>query len=201
MKRLDLAWRGIDDEARVDRARVRVDDDGMIAHGTSITDDYALSWSLDATEGWITRTLGVTVHGDGWWRALALAHSHEGVWTAHVETHGDVDLPLAGIEDDAALGGALDCDLGLCPVTNTMPIRRLGLLDADADADADICTTLVMAWVEVPSLRVLRSDQVYRYAGPALIGFRSGDFAAEISVDGDGFVIDYPQLARRVPSP
>ncbi len=29
------------------------------------------------------------------------------------------------------IASALDCDLGLCPATNTMPIRRLGLLDAD----------------------------------------------------------------------
>lgn len=193
MKHLDLAWQGVDDAARSDRARVRIDDDGMTAHGTSLTDDYALSWSLDATDAWVTRTLDVTVHGDGWWRTLALAHSIEGVWTAHVEMHGDVDLPPAGIEDDAALEGALDCDLGLCPVTNTMPIRRLGLLDASTHD-----TTLVMAWVEVPSLRVLRSEQLYRSAGPGLVAFRSGDFTAEISVDDEGFVIDYPQLARRL---
>jgi hypothetical protein len=201
MKHRDLAWRGVDDVARIDRARVRVDDEGMTAHGTSLTDDYALSWSLDATDGWITRTLDVTVHGDGWWRTLALTHAIEGVWTARVDMRGDVDLPPAGIEDDAALDGALDCDLGLCPVTNTMPIRRLRLLDVDADAGADIHdTTLVMAWVEVPSLRVLRSEQVYRPAGPGLIAFRSGDFAADISADGDGFVIDYPKLATRAPS-
>lgn len=100
-----------------------------------------------------------------------------------------------GIENAADLNDALDCDLGLCPVTNTMPIRRLGLLASDLPE-----TPLVMAWVEVPSLRVIRSDQVYASAAPGNVRYRSysRDFSAELSVDADGIVIDYPGLATRV---
>ena len=71
----------------------------------------------------------------------------------------------------------------LCPVTNTMPIRRLGPLGRDVDD-----THLVVAWVEVPSLRVLLSDQVYASASEA--GGRRGryttyrrDFSALLCVD------------------
>jgi hypothetical protein len=32
----------------------------------------------------------------------------------------------------------------------------------------------------------------------AVVRFASGDFTADLLVDADGFVVDYPQLARRV---
>ena len=76
-----------------------------------------------------------------------------------------------------------------------MPIRRLGLLGRTVPE-----TTLVMAWVEVPSLRVIRSDQVYASSTPGRVRYRSysRDFQAELTVDPDGIVIDYPGLARRL---
>ncbi len=68
-------------------------------------------------------------------------------------------------------------------------------------------TRLVMAWVEMPSLRVLRSDQVYAARSPldaatgrAVVRYTSAsrDFTADLTVDADGLVVDYPRLARRV---
>jgi hypothetical protein len=99
------------------------------------------------------------------------------------------------------LDDAIDCDLALCPVTNTMPIRRLSLRDRAVPA-----TALVMAWVDMPTLQVDRSDQTYAADPAALPGkvqFASdgGDFHSELTIDGNGVVIDYPQLARRVRLP
>ena len=183
----------------VDRAHVHVDQDGMTAFGSSTTADYALSWNLDAADGWVTRTIAVAVHGDGWRRSLHLERSPSGEWTSRVETLGDVDLPPPGIAPGTDLRDALDTDLGLCPVTNTMPIRRLDLL-ARRDPNHDSrSTTLVMAWIEVPSLRVLRSEQLYGAVDAQTVSFRSGDFAAHLTTDAEGFVIDYPALARRLP--
>jgi hypothetical protein len=66
-------------------------------------------------------------------------------------------------------------------------------------------TPLVTAWIDVPSLRVVRSDQIYSSRGPArgdqgVVTFesRDGAFRSNLTVDRDGIVIDYPQLARRV---
>jgi hypothetical protein len=76
-----------------------------------------------------------------------------------------------------------------------MPIRRLRLLDEDISE-----VPLVMAWVDVPSLRVIRSDQVYGSAGQGRVRYLSysRDFHAELTVDDDGVIIDYPGLARRI---
>ncbi|WP_435526825.1 putative glycolipid-binding domain-containing protein [Microbacterium aurantiacum] len=192
-----LAWQGADDPTRMDRASVRFDDAGMTAFGSSTTTAYALSWNLDAADGWLTRTIGVAVDGDGWRRFLHLERSPEGEWTSRAESHGDTDLPPPGIAPDIDLSDALDCDLGLCPVTNTMLIRRLRLLDGPTDTTAR--APLVMAWIEVPSLRVLRSEQRYGAVDGTTVAFRSGDFSAHITTDADGFVLDYPDLARRLP--
>ena len=193
-----FTWRGIDDPDRLDHAVLTLAHDRLSGHGVSLTPSYASSWQLDVGAGWVTRSLHVSVQGRGWGRSLALIHDGDGGWMADASGWGDTALEPPGLQEPESLRGAIDCDLALCPVTNTMPIRRLGFLE---HAVPD--TTLVMAWVEMPSLRVLRSDQVYA-TGPAEAG-RSvryansgGDFQADLMVDDDGIVVDYPHLARRV---
>jgi uncharacterized protein len=206
-----VAWRGIDDPLRVERSSIVLEPDRLRAIGASHTSFYATSWDLEVAAGWITDTLRVSVHGPRWWRTLTLSRTSRGDWDAEIEHRGDPDLPAPGLADPSTLLGAVDCDLGLCPVTNTMPIRRLELLDRHVDE-----TRLTMAWVEVPSLRVIRSDQVYasgsgaegggpEKGGPESVRYRSvryksyrRDFSAELTVDDDGIVIDYPGLARRI---
>lgn len=192
-----LSWSGIDDPTRVDQASVELGTSSMRAIGSARAQHFSSSWELDVGPGWVTRALRVTTRGLGWARSLDLTRSDDGVWAADTSARGDVDLPAPGLADPESLVDAIDCDLGLCPVTNTMPIRRLGLLTRDVEQ-----TNLVMAWVEMPSLRVLRSDQVYA-SGPA--GDRnhvrytsfSRDFSAQLTVDRDGFVLDYPTLAHQ----
>lgn len=195
-----LSWTGLDDSARVDHASVELGDDWMRAIGTARSQEFTTCWELDVGKGWQTRALHVTARGFGWSRTLDLTRSATDEWSAVADHHGTVDLPDPGLSDPGGLDGAIDCDLGLCPVTNTMPIRRLGLLDRDVDE-----THLVMAWVEVPSLRVLRSEQIYASApdgdddgGRVRYTTSSRDFSALLSVDSDGLVIDYPGLALRL---
>lgn len=197
MTRHLLSWSGVDDLARVDQASIELGSSSMRAVGGASSRDFSSSWELDVGPGWITRALRVTTRGFGWARSLELTRSDQGHWHTETSTRGDVDLPLPGLADPTSLSQAVDCDLGLCPVTNTMPIRRLGLLEHQVDD-----TNLVMAWVEMPSLRVLRSDQVYASAAtsePGRVRYMSysRDFSAHLTVDDDGFVIDYPTLARR----
>jgi hypothetical protein len=56
----------------------------------------------------------------------------------------------------------------------------------------------VMAWVDVPSLALTRSEQRYEPLRPGRVRFRSGAFTADVEFDGDGFVVLYPGLAERL---
>jgi hypothetical protein len=92
---------------------------------------------------------------------------------------------------------ALDCDLGLSPLTNSMPVLRHDLLQEEGSLE------FVMAWVAVPALAVRASAQRYTTRGDApgglrRIEYRSGTFASELLFDADGICIDYPRLGRAV---
>jgi uncharacterized protein len=201
-----VEWVGDEDPERLEAATVTLAADRLDALGVSRTTDYVVSWSLETGPDWVTTRLDVSVTGRGFTRWLVLRRDGGGRWTSEMWTHGAStfhDEPLAepGIARPEELDGALDCDLALCPVTNTMPILRL---DALAGTDE---TELTMAWVDLPSLEVRASRQVYRTqrpfdpaAGSAVVRYRSADrgFVADLGVDEDGLVIDYPRLARRI---
>jgi hypothetical protein len=193
-----LMWAGTD-EWRTEAAHVQQREEGRFtATGVQLgvaPVPYRTDYVLDTTVAWVTRTLEVTSHGDGWRRSLLLTRHPDGRWTSQANGAGKVDLPTPG-GDAAALDGALDCDLGLSPLSNTMPILR-HLLHQQAGAAE--CT---MAWVSVPDLTVHRSLQRYRHLRTtpdgAVVRFASDDFTADLLVDADGFIVDYPRLARRI---
>jgi hypothetical protein len=194
-----LHWRGFD-PTRVEAAHVTLGSDSLEAHGTSLTASYALDYSLVTGPGWVTRELQVRVHAASWWRSLVLQRGHRGGWTASWD--GDADEARAtGLPD---LEAALDCDLGLCPLTNTMPIRRLDLVGA-AHRGQRGSHHLVMAWVSVPDLEVHRAEQDYAVGDAvvsdghgALVSFASDGFSTSLEVDANGLVVNYPGLARRL---
>lgn len=205
----DYAWRGEDDPDRLDAATIIFARGKLRAHGTSRTHLYALSWALETGDQWITKRLAAAVYGHGWARQLELERSEEGAWTARAKASGE-DVPgetglPPGIDGAADLRGALDCDLALCPMTNTMPIRRLNLAPGAPEEDAATGeeSLLTMAWVDVPSLRVYSSRQRYSKSSTAghsgnRVSFRSEarDFTAELTIDQHGVVTRYPGLAR-----
>lgn len=170
------------------------------ARGTQFGSDplpYRLDYTLTTSNDWITQRLSVTAAGTGWGRSMDLRHDGFGNWELDVTQHGVVDLPDAG-GDAAALAGALDCDLGRCPLTNTMPVRRNNLHRSPGGRD------FVMAWVAVPQLRVQPARQRYEHierestgARVRYIGEHRG-FVGELTLDADAFVVHYPTLARRV---
>ncbi len=172
----------------------------LCATGVAVGADplpYRLDYELDCGDGYITQWLSVRARGAGWQRRLELARDPDGGWTVEASAEGDPGmlLPPPG-GDPATFRQALDCDLGLSPLTNTMPVLRHGLLTGGEPVD------YVMAWVSVPDLAVLASEQRYAFlrreaAGLSVIRFESGAFAADVVFDTDGLVVDYPGIGSR----
>jgi hypothetical protein len=199
-----VIWSGLD-ARRWEVAHFTLQGEGVAATGTQIGIDplpYRLDYQLDARDGFVTRRLEVQAQGEGWSRRLVLQHDGNGDWTHDVDVNGASDFDAAGAEPEVIgrLTEARDCDLGLSPVTNLMPIRRYKLHETYGNAD------IVAAWVSVPDLRVYAYRQRYEFvrrgAKGSVVRFvdrgLSAGFTAELELDPDGLIEVYPQLARRV---
>lgn len=117
-------------------------------------------------------------------RHLTMNRTEDGFWL--------LDTGSGGTRTD--FGGAVDVDLATSALFNAIPIRRLGL-HQDTGEHA-----LPIVFVALPDLEPRVVTQTYRTVAagdPATVGFSWDDFSADITVDADGMVLDYPGIATR----
>ncbi|MBY8871951.1 putative glycolipid-binding domain-containing protein [Micromonospora sp. PLK6-60] len=182
------------------------DGPGLTAQGTALAVDpipYTCRYRLTVAPDWSTSRLEVDAEGAGWARSVRLERAGDG-WRVRTGEEGDLDAALRaaghppaglpGTDDPDRLAEALDVDLGGSPLTNTLPIRRLGL----SRLPADQAHPITAAWVLLPGLAVIPAEQVYTSLGPGRVRYASDSFTADLEVDPDGFVVRYPGLAERV---
>ncbi|MFN2462724.1 MAG: putative glycolipid-binding domain-containing protein [Candidatus Dormibacteria bacterium] len=180
-----LIW-SIEETAGFDSAWVWVDGAYMGAEGRSCglaPVRYWLSYTFETSEQHVTRRMAIEARWDGGSATLDLRREG-GAWTVDGTSRPDLD-------------SALDCDLAACPLTNTMPILRHRLHREPGEQ------AFVMAFIEVPSLRVVASAQRYTHLrrspdGGGIVRYNSGSFQSDLTIDRHGFVIDYPHLGRRL---
>ncbi|GIF74275.1 putative glycolipid-binding domain-containing protein [Asanoa siamensis] len=178
---------------------------GLVARGIQQAVDpipYQARYELIADDTWQTARLDVTCEGAGWMRTIRMQRA-TGRWRATTGEQGDLDAALVaagqrrvgfpGIEEASRLERALDVDLGGSPLTNTLVIRRLGLLNATPDRSH----TVQAAWVLLPSLEIIAAEHTYTPLGGNKIRYESDTFRADMTVDDAGYVLDYPGLAKR----
>ena len=178
---------------------------GLHARGSALAVDpvpYSARYELRTGPDWVTTAFEVSAEGAGWSRTLRL-QSEDGRWRVSTAERGDLDAALTasghagaglpGTEDPDLLFGAFDVDLTGSPLTNTLPIRRLGLLKAEPG----VAHRISVAWVLLPSLEVVQADQIYTALGDGRVRFANETFSADLDVDDEGFVVDYPGLAKR----
>jgi len=196
-----------DDPAGMEQAELTIGAGGLAARSVafgSVPVPYRLDMALTTGADWVTWRLTLTAFGDGWARSLVLERDTAGVWTGSQSADGSelpavvASVPTGTIEPAGLPAHVLDVDVQWSPVTNLMPVRRLGLDRAGSAG------TFTMAWVSVPSLAVTLDEQRY-----TLLGVDEGDvcarfengggfFTAVIRCDADGVALDYPGIARRV---
>lgn len=146
---------------------------------------FGLMYRIECNMQWQVTRLAVRLAGGA---ALDLRRSDDnegapGTWTDAEGTHQEI------------LDGCIDVDIMATPFTNTLPIRRLQLAEGER-------RPIEVVYISTPDLQVTRVEQAYtcielnreyRYEGI----FR--DFTADMRVDSDGLVIDYPTLFTRLP--
>jgi hypothetical protein len=141
---------------------------------------YGARYHIICDAGWATLSLDVETT-DG--RGLHLLSDGRGRWS---DGSG---------RSRAEFDGCIDVDLAGSPFTNTLPIRRRALsLEQGA-------VEFRMLYVPFRTFEPAVDEQRYRCLSPGLYRYEAVDrsFAADLSVDEDGLVIDYPSLFHRVP--
>jgi hypothetical protein len=179
-----LVWE-IDDIAGFDAAWATLEAGRLGAEGRAVWQRPRPVWidyRLQTGDRFVTRAMDVEARWDGGSASLRLRND-DGAWTVNGEPRPDLD-------------GALDCDLAECPLTNTMPVLRHGLHRGPGDHE------LLMAFITIPTLEVTPNRQRYtflhRVDAGARVRYASGSFRSDLTIDDDGFVLDYPQLGRRI---
>ena len=163
------------------------DDGGVVANGLVI-----------GLEGGRPYRIGYEVRCDNLWQVREVRAGAPDLERPVLEllTDGEGHWKRRSGERMPELDGCIDVDISATPFTNTLPIRRLGLEPGESEE-------LAVAYVRVPELLIGAERQRYgcleaRAAG-GLYRFEAlpSGFTAELAVDAEGLVIDYPGLFRR----
>ena len=166
-----------------ERAEVQSDPTGIVLRGTILRASgrgpAEAHYEILCRPDWSTLAATVSCHDDAGKRSLTLRRNDR-AW-------------VIGGQVDPRLDNANDVDLGWSPITNTLPIRRLRI---PAGARSSLLT---MAWIRFPELTVQPLAQVYERLSDSSYRYSSagGNFTAIITVDEQGFVVEYEKQWRR----
>lgn len=183
----EVMWSAWDDSG-LGHLLLAVRDDAAVADGMvlGVTEGrpFRVAYGVRCDADWRVRAVRVGVPGPEPPRVDLLSDG-EGNWTT----------PDGRVVPE--LKGCLDVDISVTPFTNIFPIRRLGLAPTES-------AEISVAYVEGTELQVWPEPQRYtcleKGDGGGLYRFLSldGGFTADLTVDADGLVVDYPGLFRRV---
>ena len=182
-----LTWRA-HDVPRMESVRVQLSGNRIRAHGrivaaaTGSHPAFSASYDLVTDETGGTKRLSLTVTLAERERQLSIARDEENMWL--VQHH-------SGESKRSDYGGALDVDVIFSPFFNALPIRRTGLYQR---TDSIACPVV---YVRLPELAV---DPVTISYNSVADGIKLHSPVAEttITVDDEGFILDYPGLAERI---
>jgi len=143
---------------------------------------FRLSYRLTWDRSWRLHDAHLVVATERFTRLLSLQTDGEGNWR-----HRDGQAI-------AELHGCLDVDIWPTPFTNSFPLRREPVAIGER-------REFHVAWIFAPELLVRSQLQAYTRLADQLYLFENLDgsgFRAELAVDDDGVVLDYPGLFQRV---
>jgi hypothetical protein len=182
-----LTWRA-HDVPRMESVRVQLSGNRIKAYGRIVAaatpshPAFSASYDLVTDEGGATKRLSLTVTLAERERQLSIARDEENMWM--VQDHQN-QTKREGFD------GALDVDVVFSPFFNALPIRRTGIYRTAESI------TLPVVYVRLPDLSVELETITYSN-GPAGFTLNSPVANTPITVDDEGFILDYPGLAVRI---
>jgi uncharacterized protein len=185
-----LTWRS-EDARRMESVRVQLSGKRIKANGrivaaaTDTNPAFAAYYDLLTDETGATKRLGMTVTSAERERQLVVARDNENMWLVS-DHRGD---------SRTAYDGALDVDVVFSPFFNALPIRRLGLTER---ADT---VTVPTIYISLPEISITSAPVSYSSSAAGEgegIKVHSPVSDTVLTVDANGFIVNYPSLAVRI---
>lgn len=181
-----LTWRAHDvprmESTRVSLAGKRIKANGRIVAGsTGAHPAFSASYDLVTDDHGATKRLSLSVTFSERDRQLSIARDEENMWS--ITDHQG--------QRRGAFDGALDVDVVFSPFFNALPIRRTGLFSRNESV------TVPVVYVMLPEFSVNPAQITYS-SEPDGIKLHSPVAETKVTVDGEGFILDYPGLAARI---
>jgi hypothetical protein len=142
---------------------------------------FSASYDLVTDENGVTKRLSLRSTTAAGERHASIARDAENYWL----------IDAGGSHVRSTFAGALDVDVVLSPFFNTLPIRRFGLQNVVGDVQVPV------VYVRLPDLLVQEASLTYSGAADG-ISVLSPVSSATVTLDADGFLLDYPGLAERI---
>ena len=185
-----LTWRA-HDVPRMESVRVQLSGNRIKAYGrivaaaTATHPAFSASYDLVTDDGGATKRLSLTVTMAERERQLNIARDEENMWLVQDKQNQAMRAPH---------DGALDVDVIFSPFFNALPIRRTGLYQQGQSI------SLPVVYVRLPELTVetVKIDYSSDASNLGRIKLKSPVAETTISVDDEGFILDYPGLAERI---
>lgn len=177
---LDLRWQPVG-EVGLEHCRVRENADGINVRSVLIGEfegfDYGAQYDIELAADWTFRSLTLRLQ-DG--RVLRLLSNGLGDWKLNGQRAPQLE-------------GCVDIDISGTPFTNTLPIRR-------TNPSQGMPQRYDMAWIPLDSLEPFRDGQIYTRLDATHYRYQAADgsFEQVLTVDEQGFVVDYPTLFSRI---
>jgi uncharacterized protein len=181
-----LTWRAHDD-ARMESVRVQLSGKRIKAYGrivggaTGQHPAFSASYDLVTDEAGATKRLSVSVTLAERDRQLSISRDEENMWS--ITDHQG--------QSRGAFDGALDVDLVFSPFFNALPIRRTGVYQSSESV------VVPVVYVTLPEFAVKPASITYT-SGSDGIKLHSPVADTTVTVDENGFILDYPGLAVRI---
>lgn len=157
-------------------------DEGVLA-------ESAVTGHFEAGKYGLTYRLAIDLH----WRVREVSVQIANGPRLHILSDGRGRWVNEDGSDISDLAGCVDVDIAATPFTNTLPILRL-------KQKTGVAEDISVAFVSVPNLIVEPVHQRYTKLAENRFLYEgiSTAFSAELEVDGDGIVLDYPGVFRRL---
>jgi len=143
-----------------------------------------ISYTIHCSLDWKVYKFHVKVFDDNY-RDMVLQSDGSGNWTT------DTGKLLENLE------GCIDIDISATPFTNTIPITRLSLKSGES-------REIKVVYIDIYNFGITPIKQRYTCLKSNVDGYKyryenlDSGFMEEFFVDKEGFVIDYPDLFKRI---